>query len=97
MAHEVEKKVAIAKRIYNIAVNQNGLRPQDLIYDTLTFTLGSGDESLKDAGINTIEGIRQIKKTLPGVYTILGLSNISFWSQSSLTGNFKLCISCQSS
>lgn len=78
MAHKVEKKVEIAQRIYDIAVNQHGLHPQDLIFDTLTFTLGSGDESLKQAGINTIEGIRAIKTALPGVFTILGISNISF-------------------
>ncbi|NIA31188.1 MAG: dihydropteroate synthase, partial [Actinobacteria bacterium] len=78
MAHEVEKKVEIAQRIYDIAVNQHGLHPQDLIFDTLTFTLGSGDESLKQAGINTIEGIRAVKAALPGVFTILGISNISF-------------------
>jgi len=78
MAHDVVKKVDIAKRIYNIAVNQNGLRPQDLIFDTLTFTLGSGDESIKDAGKNTIAGIKAVKEELPGVYTILGVSNISF-------------------
>ena len=78
MARTVERKVEIAKRLYDIAVNQNGLEPQDLIYDALTFTLGSGDETLKDAGINTIEGIRRVKAALPGVYTILGVSNISF-------------------
>ena len=78
MAHDVSKKVAIAKRIYDIAVYQNGLRPQDLIFDTLTFTLGSGDESLKEAGKNTIAGIKAVKDELPGVYTILGVSNISF-------------------
>ncbi|MBN2601627.1 MAG: methionine synthase [Candidatus Marinimicrobia bacterium] len=78
MAHDVDKKLTIARRIYDIAVNQNGLRPQDLIFDTLTFTLGSGDESLKDAGKNTIAGIKAIKTELPGVYTILGISNISF-------------------
>ncbi|MDO9548211.1 MAG: homocysteine S-methyltransferase family protein, partial [Candidatus Marinimicrobia bacterium] len=78
MAHDVAKKVSIAKRIYDIAVNQNGLRPQDLIFDTLTFTLGSGDESLRGAGKNTIAGIKAVKDELPGVYTILGVSNISF-------------------
>lgn len=78
MAQDVDKKVLVAKRIFAIAVNQIGLRPQDLIFDTLTFTLGSGDESLKDAGANTIAGIKAIKTELPGVFTILGISNISF-------------------
>jgi 5-methyltetrahydrofolate--homocysteine methyltransferase len=78
MAHEVERKLDIAKRIYNIAVNENGLAPHDLIYDTLTFTLGSGDESLKTSGMNTLSGIKRIKQDLPGVFSILGVSNISF-------------------
>ena len=78
MALEVDRKVEIAKRLHQIAVDQHGLHPQDLIFDALTFTLGSGDESLMTAGINTVEGIRKIKSELPGVFTILGVSNISF-------------------
>ena len=35
------------------------------------------EESRRD-GIETIEGIRRIKAELPGVSTILGLSNVSF-------------------
>lgn len=78
MALEVDKKIAIAKRIYDIAAGQHGLRPQDLIFDTLTFTLGSGDESLKNSATNTINGIKEIRKAFPGVFTILGVSNVSF-------------------
>ncbi len=78
MALDVDRKLAIARRIYDIAVNQHGLRPQDLIFDALTFTLGSGDESLKTAAQQTIQGISAIKKALPGVFTILGVSNVSF-------------------
>ncbi len=78
MALEPEKKLAVAKRIYDIAVKDHGMNPGDLIFDALTFTLGSGDESLKGAGISTLEGIRLIKSALPGVRTILGVSNISF-------------------
>lgn len=77
MALTVDQKMSIAKRIYNIAI-KNGLRPQDLIFDALTFTLGSGDESLKDSAANTLNGIRAIKKAFPGIYTILGISNVSF-------------------
>ena len=78
MAKEVDHKVEVAKRIYDIAVNKNGLKPGDLIFDALTFTLGSGDETMRNAGINTLEGIKRIKEELPGVFTTLGLSNISF-------------------
>ena len=78
MARTVEEKLAIARRIHAIAVDRHGLRPQDLIFDCLTFTLGSGDETLRDSALNTMEGIRRIKAGLPGVFTVLGLSNVSF-------------------
>ncbi len=78
MAMTADEKLVIAKQIYELAVNRHGLRPSDLFFDPLTFTVGSGDESLRDAAIQTLEGIRRIKEELPGVYTVLGLSNISF-------------------
>ena len=78
MAMTADKKVAIARRIHDLAVNTYGLRSSDLLFDPLTFTVGAGDENLKDAAVQTLEGIRRIKSELPGVFTMLGLSNISF-------------------
>ncbi len=77
MARTAEKKLAVARRLFGIAVEE-GLAPFDLIFDPLTFTLGSGDETLKTAAIETLRGIELIKENLPGVFTLLGLSNISF-------------------
>lgn len=78
MAKTAEKKLAIARRIHDLVVGKNGVKPHDLIFDTLTFTLGSGDEEFRRAGIETIDAIRLIKREMPGVKTILGISNISF-------------------
>ncbi|MBM3962526.1 MAG: methionine synthase, partial [Planctomycetes bacterium] len=78
MAKTAERKLAVAKRLYDIVVNRHGLNPGDLVFDPLTFTIGSGDEASRDAGVQTLEGIRLIKQHIPGVRTILGLSNISF-------------------
>jgi len=78
MAKTREKKLEVAKRIYDIAVNDHGLKPQDLVYDTLTFTLATGDEEFANSAIETIEGIRLIKQNLPGVMASLGVSNLSF-------------------
>lgn len=78
MAKTREKKLEVAKRIYDIAVNDHGLKPQDLVYDALTFTLATGDEEFVDSAIETIEGIRLIKQNLPGVMASLGVSNLSF-------------------
>ena len=77
MAKTAEAKVAVTRRLHDLALRE-GLRPEDLIVDTLTFTLGSGDEEFRRAAIETIEAIRRIKKEFPGVHTLLGVSNISF-------------------
>jgi 5-methyltetrahydrofolate--homocysteine methyltransferase len=78
MAKTAGHKLAIARRIYDLVVKKYGMKPHDLIFDTLTFTLGSGDEEFRKSGIETIEAIRLIKKELPGVHTLLGVSNSSF-------------------
>ena len=78
MAMTSGDKLRIAKAIHAIAVDECGLRPHDLLFDCLTFTVGSGDDTLRDAAIQTLEGIRRIKAELPGCLTVLGLSNISF-------------------
>jgi 5-methyltetrahydrofolate--homocysteine methyltransferase len=78
MAKTAGAKLAIARRIHDLVVGRYGMKPHDLLIDTLTFTLGSGDEEFRRAGIETIEAIRLIKRELPGVTTLLGVSNISF-------------------
>jgi 5-methyltetrahydrofolate--homocysteine methyltransferase len=78
MAKTRERKLEVAKKIYDIVVGEYGLSPEDIIYDALTFTLATGDAEWIDSGHETIEGIRLIKRELPGVSTILGVSNVSF-------------------
>jgi len=78
MAKTRERKLEVARRIYDIVVGEYGLKAQDLIYDDLTFTLATGDQEWVDSAVETIEGIRLIKRELPGVFTSLGVSNVSF-------------------
>ncbi len=78
MAKTAEHKFKIAERIYDLSVNKYGIQPCDLVFDTLTFTLGSGDEEFRRAGVETIEAIRLIKQKFPEVGFVLGISNISF-------------------
>jgi 5-methyltetrahydrofolate--homocysteine methyltransferase len=78
MAKTRERKLEVAKKIYDIVVGEYGLAAQDLIYDDLTFTLATGDQEWVDSAVETIEGIRLIKRELPGVFTSLGVSNVSF-------------------
>ncbi|MFH0985167.1 MAG: methionine synthase [Candidatus Omnitrophota bacterium] len=78
MAKTREDKLRVAKRIYQIVTQQYGIRPEDLFFDLLTFTIGSGSEEFRNAAPETIGAIRRLKKDLPEVRTILGVSNISF-------------------
>jgi 5-methyltetrahydrofolate--homocysteine methyltransferase len=78
MAKTRERKLEVARAIYDVAVGEYGLAPEDLLYDALTFTLATGDDEWKESAKETVEGIRLIKKELPGVLTILGVSNVSF-------------------
>ena len=77
-ARDVEWKLRIAHRIHDLATQRYGLEAGDLIFDALTFPLSTGDDDLRRDAMNTIEAIRRIKAELPGVYTTLGVSNVSF-------------------
>jgi 5-methyltetrahydrofolate--homocysteine methyltransferase len=70
-------KVEVAHRIHDLAI-AHGLRATDLIFDALTFPVTTGMETHRRAAVETIDAIRRIKSELPGVKTILGVSNVSF-------------------
>jgi len=78
MALTAEKKSAIAKRIYDLATTKYGIRPVDIIFDALTLPISTGQEEYRSAGMETLNAIKRIKRELPDVKTILGVSNISF-------------------
>ncbi|HTX59008.1 MAG TPA: homocysteine S-methyltransferase family protein, partial [Verrucomicrobiae bacterium] len=78
MAKTAERKLEVARRIYDIVCGEYGLAPGALIFDDLTFTLATGEPEFLDSAVATIEGIRAIKRELPGVLTSLGVSNVSF-------------------
>jgi 5-methyltetrahydrofolate--homocysteine methyltransferase len=77
-ARTADWKFRAAKAIHDLAVERYGLAPEDLLFDALALPLSTGMEESRRDGIETIEGIRRIKAGLPGVHTVLGLSNVSF-------------------
>ena len=77
-ARTAEWKLRAATAIHDLAIERYGLSPEDLMFDPLALPLSTGMEESRRDGIETIEGIRLIKKHLPGVTTVLGLSNVSF-------------------
>jgi 5-methyltetrahydrofolate--homocysteine methyltransferase len=78
MALTADKKVAIAHRIFDLATKKYGIRPVDLLFDTLTLPISTGQEEYRSAGIETLNAVKRIHDELPEVKTVLGVSNISF-------------------
>ena len=79
MAKTRERKLEVARNIYDIVVGEYGLAPEDLIYDALTFTLATGD-----AGVDRLGPARRSKASgsssanSPACTPSLGVSNVSF-------------------
>ena len=78
MAVSLEKKLAVARRSYKLLTEKYGIDERDIIFDTLVFPVATGDQKYIGSATATIEAIREIKKEMPNVKTILGVSNISF-------------------
>ncbi|MEU8028777.1 vitamin B12 dependent-methionine synthase activation domain-containing protein, partial [Streptomyces sp. NPDC049099] len=77
-ARTPEKKVEIAERLIADLTGNWGIREEDILIDTLTFTICTGQEESRRDGVATLEAIRELKRRHPAVQTTLGLSNISF-------------------
>ncbi len=78
MAKTAERKLAVARRLYALAVDEIGLPPHALIFDPLTFTLATGDPESAGAAFETLTAVRRLKAELPGALTNLGVSNVSY-------------------
>jgi len=77
MAQTADRKAEIARRTVAVA-REYGVEPSCLVFDPLTFTLATGAEEHRRSAVETLEGIRRIKAESPGVFTCLGVSNVSF-------------------
>ena len=77
-ARTAEWKVAIADRLIADLVDNWGMDPSDIVIDTLTFPIATGQDETRRDAIETIEAIREVKRRHPEVQTTLGVSNVSF-------------------
>ncbi|MGI8723577.1 MAG: methionine synthase [Geodermatophilaceae bacterium] len=77
-ARTAELKVAVAARTIDTLVDQWGMSHGDIMVDTLTFPIATGQEETRRDGIETIEAIKELKRRYPDVQTTLGVSNVSF-------------------
>ena len=73
-----ERKLQVAQRSVELLTKKYGIPITDILIDTLVFPCATGDENYIGGTVETIEAIRTIKEVLPGVKTVLGVSNVSF-------------------
>jgi 5-methyltetrahydrofolate--homocysteine methyltransferase len=78
MAVTVERKVEVARRSFQILVEEMGVEPEDIWWDPLVFPCGTGDATYLGSAAQTIEGVKAVKELFPDTKTILGISNVSF-------------------
>jgi len=78
MARTADGKLKIASRAYDQATKELGLPASDIFFDPLALPISTGIEEDRRNALQTIEAIKRIKSDLPGAYTILGVSNVSF-------------------
>lgn len=77
MAKTSDDKIEVAKLLFDTG-KKYGLKPWQYIFDVLTFTLATGEQEYANSAVETLKGISLVKKEIPGCFTTLGLSNISF-------------------
>lgn len=78
MAKTQKEKVQVALRMYERLTEHHGFRPEDLLFDLLTFPITQGDEESRPLARETLLAMEELRERLPGVGFILGVSNVSF-------------------
>ncbi|MEM1354573.1 MAG: methionine synthase [Planctomycetota bacterium] len=78
MARTEARKLSIAQRMRDLAVNEHGLDESDLMFDPLVLPISTGMDKDRRSGLETIAGVKAIAQTFPNCQTTVGLSNISF-------------------
>jgi 5-methyltetrahydrofolate--homocysteine methyltransferase len=73
-----ERKVEICARAYRILTEKVGFPPEDIIFDPNVFAIATGIEEHDEYGVDFIEAVREISRTLPHAKTSGGISNVSF-------------------
>lgn len=77
-ADNLERRIEIARRSYDILVNEVGFPAEDIIFDLNIFPVATGMEEHRRNAFDFIEGTRWVRENLPHVSVSGGVSNVSF-------------------
>ncbi|MCI0491544.1 MAG: methionine synthase [Planctomycetes bacterium] len=77
-AVEVDDKIRICRRAYELLTKKVGFPPEDIVFDPNILTVATGIEEHNNYAVNFIESIPRIKAACPGTHVSGGVSNISF-------------------
>jgi 5-methyltetrahydrofolate--homocysteine methyltransferase len=85
-ADNYNRRIEIAKRSYDILVDQVNFKPEDIIFDLNIFPVATGMDEHRKNAVDFIEATRWVRKNLPYCNVSGGVSNVSF----SFRGNDKV-------
>lgn len=77
-ADNLERRIEIAKRSYDVLVNKVNFPPEDIIFDLNIFPVATGMEEHRRNAVDFIEATRWVKGNLPYCSVSGGVSNVSF-------------------
>ena len=77
-ARTAEWKMRVSRRLIADLTENWSMNVGDILIDTLTFPIATGQEETRRDGLETISAIRTLKSEYPEVQTTLGVSNVSF-------------------
>ena len=77
-ADNLERRIEICQRSYNILVNQANFAPQDIIFDPNIFPVATGMEEHRRNALDFFLAAQWIRENLPYANVSGGVSNVSF-------------------
>jgi len=77
-ATTLDRRVAIARRAYDILTNELDFPPEDIIFDPNILTVATGIEEHNNYAIEFLNAVKWIKENLKYAHVSGGISNLSF-------------------
>lgn len=77
MAKDFEHKKNILERFISLC-REEEYPLENIFFDCLTFSLATGEDNYRNAGIESLKMIEYIELTYPQIHSLMGVSNVSF-------------------